>query len=78
MKEITIGKTKVVTAVIYLSNQDEISYNPEVIITHDSSLQYEKITVLDKQFRIERRSPAVNATVSEIFRIQGPLDTNQE
>ncbi|CAB4012788.1 Hypothetical predicted protein, partial [Paramuricea clavata] len=31
-----------------------------------------------KQFRIERRSPAVNATVSEIFRIQGPLDTNQE
>ncbi|CAB4035285.1 Hypothetical predicted protein, partial [Paramuricea clavata] len=47
MKEITIGKTKVVTAVIYLSNQDEISYNPEVIITHDSSLQYEKITVLD-------------------------------
>jgi hypothetical protein len=46
-KEITIGKTKVLTAVIELSNHDEISYNPEVVITHDSSLQYEKITVLD-------------------------------
>jgi hypothetical protein len=31
-----------------------------------------------KQFRIERRSSGVNATVLEIFRIQGPLDTNQK
>jgi hypothetical protein len=45
--QITIGKTSVLTAVIDLSNQDEVSYNPEVIITHDTSLQYEKMTVLD-------------------------------
>ena len=45
--QITIGKTRVLTAVIDLSNQDEVSYNPEVIITHDTSLQYEKMTVLD-------------------------------
>lgn len=44
---VIIGDKKVLIATIELSNHGEISYNPEVIITHDQSLQYEKITILD-------------------------------
>ena len=42
MDVIVIGLTKVLTATIELSNHDEVAYNPEIIFTHDPSLQYER------------------------------------
>ena len=46
-KEIVIGLTKILTTTIELSNHDEVAYNPELTITHDPSLQYERIAVDD-------------------------------
>jgi hypothetical protein len=36
----------VVIATIELGNTDEVSYNPEIEIFHDPSIQYEKITIV--------------------------------
>jgi hypothetical protein len=45
-KEITLGKTRTLIATIELSNIHDVCYGSEVVINHDASLQYEKITIV--------------------------------
>ena len=40
---ITVGKTRKVIVEVILGNKKEKSYNPEIIINHHPSLQYENI-----------------------------------
>ena len=39
-KTVTIGKTENLQVTIELSNDDEVSYNPEIVVTHDDTLEF--------------------------------------
>ncbi|XP_028391032.1 integrin alpha-PS2-like [Dendronephthya gigantea] len=80
-ENITIGETENIKIRIELKNQDEVVYNPEIFITHHSSLQYEKKNVLTTGVRVEEREVANNNDISintEKFIPIGPLNKNDK